>query len=85
MHFAGTVEINAPREQRLGVSSSTRTRSGRAGRASRAIEVIDDTHFKAKAKVGIGFISATFNVDMTIAEIAAAGPGGHQGPRPGAG
>ena len=41
-----------------GHSSWTRTRSASAVRGSRSIEVIDDTHFKATAKVGIGFISA---------------------------
>ena len=30
--------------------------------------MIDDDHFKAKAKVGVGFISARFVVDMTVAE-----------------
>ena len=33
-----------------------------------SIEVVDETHFKAKAKVGVGFISARFNVDMEIVE-----------------
>ena len=33
------------------------------------IEVVDDTHFKATAKVGIGFISARFVVDMAFAEL----------------
>ena len=30
--------------------------------------MIDDTHFKATAKVGIGFISARFVVNMEMAE-----------------
>jgi carbon monoxide dehydrogenase subunit G len=33
-----------------------------------SIEVIDPTHFKATAKVGIGFISARFIVTLEIAE-----------------
>jgi carbon monoxide dehydrogenase subunit G len=35
------------------------------------IEVVDATHFKATAKVGVGFITARFNVDMTFAELDA--------------
>ena len=35
------------------------------------IDVIDATHFKAIAKVGIGFISARFNADMEFAELEA--------------
>ena len=56
---------------------------GPCGPGVESIEVVDETHFKAKAKVGIGFISARFNIDMEIAErdeptravIKARGPG----------
>jgi carbon monoxide dehydrogenase subunit G len=41
---------------------------GSCGPGVESIEVVDADHFKAKAKVGVGFISARFNVDMTIAE-----------------
>ena len=61
----------APAARRSGPSSSTRTRSGQCGPGVEKIEVVDDTHFKAAAKVGIGFISAKFNVDMTFAELVA--------------
>ena len=44
---------------------------GQCGPGVEKIEVVDDTHFKATAKVGIGFISARFNVDMTFAELVA--------------
>ena len=36
--------------------------------AEESIEVLDGTHFKATAKVGIGFISARFVVNMEMAE-----------------
>ena len=36
-----------------------------------SIEVVDDTHFKAVAKVGVGFISARFKVDMTFVDVQA--------------
>jgi carbon monoxide dehydrogenase subunit G len=45
-------------------------RVGSCGPGVESIEVIDADHFKAKAKVGVGFISARFNVEMTIAERA---------------
>ena len=57
---------------------------GQCGPGVETIEVIDATHFKATAKVGIGFISARFVVNMEFAEQDAAGPGADQGPRPGA-
>ena len=41
---------------------------GSCGPGVESIDVVDEDHFKAKAKVGIGFISAKFNVDMTVAE-----------------
>jgi carbon monoxide dehydrogenase subunit G len=41
---------------------------GPCGPGVETIEIVDETHFKAKAKVGIGFISARFNIDMEIAE-----------------
>jgi carbon monoxide dehydrogenase subunit G len=33
-----------------------------------SIEVVDDDHFEVRAKVGIGFITARFNVAMTVAQ-----------------
>ena len=43
---------------------------GPCGPGVESIEVVDETHYKAKAKVGIGFISARFDVDLEIAETA---------------
>ena len=67
MKFAGTVDINAPRD-RVWAFLMDPNQVGSCGPGVESIEVIDETHFKAKAKVGIGFISARFNVDMEIAE-----------------
>lgn len=41
---------------------------GQCGPGVEQIELIDATHFKATAKVGIGFISARFVVNMEFAE-----------------
>ena len=67
MQFQGTVEINAPRD-RVWAFLMDADQVGSCGPGVESIEVIDADHFKARAKVGVGFISARFNVDMTIAE-----------------
>jgi len=67
MKFEGTVDINAPRD-RVWAFLMDPNQVGSCGPGVESIDVIDETHFKAKAKVGIGFISARFVVDMEIAE-----------------
>ncbi len=67
MQFKGTVEIHAPRD-RVWAFLMDADQVGSCGPGVESIEVVDADHFKAKAKVGVGFISARFNVDMTIAE-----------------
>jgi uncharacterized protein len=67
MHFEGTVDIAAPRD-RVWAFVTDPDQVGQCGPGVERIEVIDDTHFKATAKVGVGFISARFNVNMTMAE-----------------
>lgn len=69
MQFSGTVEIAAPRD-RVWAFLMDPDQVGSCGPGVESIEVVDADHFKAKAKVGVGFISARFNVDMTIAERA---------------
>ena len=68
MKFEGTVEIRAPRD-RVWAFLMDPNQVGSCGPGVESIEVVDETHFKAKAKVGIGFISARFVVDAEIAEI----------------
>ena len=67
MKFSGTVEINAPRD-RVWAFLMDPNEVGPCGPGVESIDIIDETHFKAKAKIGIGFISARFNIDMEIAE-----------------
>lgn len=67
MQFQGTVEIAAPRD-RVWAFLMDADQVGSCGPGVESIEIVDADHFKAKAKVGVGFISARFNVDMTIAE-----------------
>jgi carbon monoxide dehydrogenase subunit G len=67
MKFEGTVDIAAPREK-VWAFLMDPNQVGPCGPGVDSIEVVDDTHYKARAKVGIGFISARFVVDMEIAE-----------------
>ena len=68
MHFEGTVQIDAERDK-VWAFLIDPNQVGSCGPGVESIEVIDDTHFKATAKVGIGFISARFVVNMEMAEL----------------
>jgi uncharacterized protein len=70
MHFEGSVPIKASRDK-VWAFVTDPNQVGQCGPGVERIEVVDDTHFKATAKVGIGFISARFNVDMTFADLQA--------------
>jgi carbon monoxide dehydrogenase subunit G len=70
MHFEGSVDIAAPRD-RVWAYVTDPNQVGQCGPGVEKIEVVDATHFKAAAKVGVGFISARFNVDMEFAELNA--------------
>ena len=70
MHFEGSGEIAAPRD-RVWAFVIDPNQVGQCGPGVESIEVIDDTHFKATAKVGVGFISARFMVNMEMAELDA--------------
>ena len=67
MKFSGTVDIAAPRD-RVWAFVIDPNQVGQCGPGVESIEVIDDTHYKATAKVGIGFISARFVVNMEPGE-----------------
>ena len=69
MHFEGSVPIKASREK-VWAFVIDPEQVGSCGPGVEKIEVVDATHFKATAKVGVGFITARFNVDMTFAELA---------------
>jgi carbon monoxide dehydrogenase subunit G len=67
MRFEGSVPIRASRE-RVWAFVIDPQQVGQCGPGVESIEVLDATHFKATAKVGIGFISARFLVNMEFAE-----------------
>ena len=70
MHFEGTVQINAPRD-RVWAFVIDPNEVGQCGPGVETIEVIDDSHFKATAKVGVGFISARFVVNLEFVDLDA--------------
>lgn len=67
MHFDGTVQIRAPRE-RVWAFLMDPNQVGPCGPGVEKIEIVDGSRFKATAKVGIGFISARFVIEMELAE-----------------
>jgi carbon monoxide dehydrogenase subunit G len=68
MHFEGSVPIKASREK-VWAFVIDPDQVGACGPGVETIEVVDATHFKAAAKVGVGFINARFNVNMEFAEL----------------
>jgi uncharacterized protein len=70
MRFEGTIEIAAPRDKVWSFVTDP-TQVGQCGPGVESVEAIDDRHFKAKAKVGVGFISARFNADGEMVIVAA--------------
>jgi uncharacterized protein len=66
--FSGSVEINAPRD-RVWAFVTDPNQVGQCGPGVESIEVVDATHFKATAKVGIGFISARFVAQLEMTDL----------------
>src|SRR2546425_5613738 len=67
MEFSGIVEIGAPRD-RVWAFVMDPQQVGWCGPGVEAIEVVDATHYRASAKVGLGIISARFAVDLELTE-----------------
>jgi carbon monoxide dehydrogenase subunit G len=65
--FSGSVPIRAPRD-RVWAFVTDPTKVGACGPGVESVEVVDERHFRAVAKVGVGFISARFNVNLELAE-----------------
>jgi len=70
VEFSGAVDIPAPRDKVFAWVIDP-NKVGQCGPGVESIEVVDATHFRARAKVGVGFISARFVVDLEIAEQSA--------------
>jgi carbon monoxide dehydrogenase subunit G len=70
MRFAGSVDIDAPRDK-VWAFVIDPNQVGQCGPGVESIDLVDETHFKATARVGIGFINARFVVNMEMAELVA--------------
>ncbi|MEA2623352.1 MAG: uncharacterized protein QOH61_2262 [Chloroflexota bacterium] len=68
MQFSGSQLIKAPLEEVFAFVIDP-DKVGWCGPGVESIEMIDETHFKARAKVGVGFIKARFAIDMELAEV----------------
>ena len=67
MQFSGTEEIAASR-QKVWDFLMDPNQVGSCGPGVQSIDIVDEDHFNARAKVGVGFITATFNVHITFLE-----------------
>ena len=68
MQFSGSVEIKAPRDA-VWAFVIDPGQVGWCGPGVESIEALDETHFKARAKVGIGVISARFVVNLELGDV----------------
>ena len=67
MKFQGTVEIKAPRD-RVWEFVADPAHVAACGPGVESVELVDETHYRSVAKVGVGFISARFHGDIEIVE-----------------
>ena len=67
MQFTGNATIRAPRDKVWDFVIDP-AQVGQCGPGVESIEKIDDTHYRATAKVGIGFISARFKGTLEIVD-----------------
>jgi uncharacterized protein len=67
MQFSGTVSIRAPRD-RVWAFIIDPQEVGQCGPGVERVEQVDETHYKATAKVGIGMISARFHGQLEIVD-----------------
>ena len=68
MRFEGTVAIAAAKDKAWAFLMDP-NQVGTCGPGVESIEGIDATHFKAKAKVGVGFIKAHFTIAMEMTDL----------------
>lgn len=67
MDFTGSVDIDAPREAVWDLLINFE-RLAPCGPGVDAIERIDDTHARVKAKVGVGFMTLGFTIELELVE-----------------
>ena len=70
MQFEGAVTIRAPREDVYAFLMSPE-RVGRCAPGFESVTASDPEHFRVVAKVGVGYITARFTIDLTVTEAIA--------------
>ncbi len=70
MQFSGTVVIKAPRDK-VWAFVTDPTQVGQCGPGVESVEQIDEKTYAAKAKIGIGFISAKFSGKLEMVDLQA--------------
>lgn len=70
MEFTGTVEIEAPRTDVWDLLLDFE-RLATCGPGVQSIDRSDDTHASVRAKVGVGFMTFGFTIDLELVEIQA--------------
>lgn len=67
MQFSGSVEITAARDKVWAFVSDPQQVGG-CGPGVESVDIVDDDHFTAKAKIAVGPISARFKIDAEFTE-----------------
>ena len=70
MEFTGSVEISAPRAAVWDLLLDFE-QLGTCGPGVQTIERLDETHARVKAKIGVGFMTLGFTIDLELVEIEA--------------
>jgi carbon monoxide dehydrogenase subunit G len=70
MEFTGSVEIAAPRE-RVWAFLLDFEQLATCGPGVQSIEQLDPTHARVRAKVGVGFMTLGFTVELELVEVEA--------------
>lgn len=68
MEFSGDFQTTAPRAMTWDFVMDP-DRMAPCGPGVRGVEVLDDTHYRITARVGIGAIAATFKVDAELTDV----------------
>lgn len=70
MEFTGSVEINAPRTAVWDLLLDFE-QLGTCGPGVQSIERLDETHARVKAKIGVGFMTLGFTIELELVEVEA--------------
>lgn len=70
MEFTGSVEIDAPRAAVWDLLLDF-DQLGTCGPGVQTIERLDETHARVKAKIGVGFMTLGFTIDLELVEVEA--------------